>query len=53
MEIRCDFADCPPAYRLDYTAIETNLDVGKLRREATAKVNSSHPDHPDVIVLKN
>lgn len=52
MEIRCDSAECPIAYRLDYTPNETNLDVGKLRREATAKVNKSHPDHPDVIVLK-
>ena len=53
MSIRCDFADCPASYRLDYTPSETSLDVGKLRKEATAKVNGSHPDHPDVIVLKS
>jgi len=53
MEIQCFFPECPAVYRIDYSSTEIHIDVGKLRRDATGKVNRSHPEHPDVIVIKH
>ena len=53
MEIGCYSPECSTAYRIDYTTTETKFDLGKLRKQATAKVNETHPRHPDVIVLKS
>ena len=52
MEIRCYSTECSTAYRIDYTTTEAKIDVGELRKVATAKVNATHPHHPDVILLK-
>ena len=53
LEIRCPIAGCSVAYSIDYTPEETAISVGELRTKATPKVTGSHPDHPDVIILKS